>query len=414
MFGGSIVKTLGEYMNKYPQLAKGWEAFYPMGVSGESIPDLTNRIASTNVKSLPTAPYAVVVWMNGDAAAAATPQEIANLIDTTKKTFSNVPVVVTSVLSQTGVDNKKVNDLLKSLTPTKPFRYVYCNETYSPSLFPDGIIPEVDLYEKIIPCMLPVLISNVVPPVPPGYKPATPKPIPGLEQFPAESILIYGDSITKIMGGYLDGKLKFPQWKAIKTSGVGGNRFDDIIKRMKAAPPMSPKVLILWIGTNNTDGPPPEAEIATMFDTAKEIYPNAKIFSWNVLPRVGRDVGPMNAAIKKAADARKIPFFTCGTDVDLTKMPDGLHPSIVVYEKLIPCMLQTVVSAFVTTAKVNGKVSEVVGDTVRINYKDPTGKLRLPNVKKPNHGLKKGDKVDVTVQNKAPYNILAFVKSARA
>jgi hypothetical protein len=94
-------------------------------------------------------------------------------------------------------------------------------------------------------------------------------------------------------------------------------------------------------------------------------------------------------------------------------MPDGLHPSIVVYEKLIPCMLQTVVSSFVTTVKVNGRVSEVVGDVVRLNYKDPTGKIRLPNMKKPNHGLKKGDKVVVTVQNKPPYNILDFVKASK-
>jgi hypothetical protein len=210
------------------------------------------------------------------------------------------------------------------------------------------------------------------------------------------------------MGGYLESKLNFPQWKAIKTSGVGGNRFANITQRMIAAPPMSPKALVLWIGTNNTDKPPNESEIATMFDTAKRIYPNAKIFSWNILPRVGRDVGPMNAAIKKAADARGIQFITCGNDSDLTKMSDGLHPSMPIYEKVIPCMLQTVVSSMVTTVAVPGRVSEALpGSKVRINYKDPSGKTRLPVV---NMNAKKGETVSVTIQNKAPYTILAVAK----
>ncbi|ABT14192.1 hypothetical protein MT325_M638R [Paramecium bursaria chlorella virus MT325] len=408
LFGGSIVKTLDDYMKKYPQLGEGWKAFYPMGVPGESIADLTNRIASIDVKTLPTAPYATMIWMNGTAAAAASSQEITTLIDTTKKKFSNIPLIVTSVLSETNVDNKKVNTLLKSLMTSKPFRYTYCNETISPSLFPDGVNPEVDMYEKIIPCMLPLLISNVTPPVPPGYKPATPKTIPGIEQFPPGSILIYGDSITKIMGGYLTSKLNFPQWKAIETSGVGGNRFAHIIKRMQEAPPTSPKALVLWIGTNNTDLPPPEAEIATMFDTAKKIYPNAKIFSWNILPRVGRDVGPMNAAIKKAADARGIQFITCGNDADLTKMSDGLHPSLPIYEKVIPCMLQTVVSSMVTTVNIPGKVSEVLpGGKARVNYTDPSGKRRLPVVAL---NARKGETVAVTIQNKAPYGLVSIAK----
>jgi len=409
LFGGSIVKTLGDYMKKYPQLGEGWKAFNPMGVPGESIVDLTKRIESTDVKTLPTAPYAVVIWMNGDAAAKASDQEITTLTITAKKKFANIPLVVASVLSEATVNNKRVNDLLKKIMYTTPFRYTYCNETISPSLFPDGVHPEVDTYEKIIPCMLPLLISNVVPPVPPGYKPATPKHIPGIEQFPPGSILVYGDSITKIMGGYLESKLNFPQWKAIKTSGVGGNRFANITQRMIEAPPMSPKALVLWIGTNNTDRPPNESEIATMFDTAKRIYPNAKIFSWNILPRVGRDVGPMNAAIKKAADARGIQFITCGNDSDLTKMSDGLHPSMPIYEKVIPCMLQTVVSSMVTTVAVPGRVSEVLpGGKVRINYKDLSGKIRLPVV---NMNAKKGETVSVTIQNKAPYNFVSIVKA---
>ncbi|AGE52962.1 hypothetical protein PBCVCZ2_740R [Paramecium bursaria Chlorella virus CZ-2] len=64
-----------------------------------------------------------------------------------------------------------------------------------------------------------------------------------------------------------------------------------------------------------------------------------------------------------------------------------------------------------STAKLNGKVSEVLGaDALRLRYIDPSAKIRMPTVKKTKHGMKKGDMVTITVQNKAPYGILSVVK----
>lgn len=162
-------------------------------------------------------------------------------------------------------------------------------------------------------------------------------------------LLFIGDSITQ--GWESDGA---PVWKKYYANrnafaiGFGGDRTENVLWRLQhgAVENMSPKVVVLMIGTNNTghryENPIyTAAGIKKLLDELQQRLPNSKVLMLAIFPRDEQPNGGLrqinngvNAIIKNYADNKRI-FFADINSVFLTKegvlpkdiMPDLLHPN---------------------------------------------------------------------------------------
>lgn len=162
-------------------------------------------------------------------------------------------------------------------------------------------------------------------------------------------LLFIGDSITQ--GWEKEGA---PVWKKHYADrnafaiGFGGDRTENVLWRLQhgAVENMSPKLVVMMIGTNNTghrhENPATTAAgIKNLLNELQQRLPQSKILLLAVFPRDEKPDGHLrqinngvNSIIKNYADNKRI-FFADINSVFLTKegvlpkeiMPDSLHPN---------------------------------------------------------------------------------------
>lgn len=162
-------------------------------------------------------------------------------------------------------------------------------------------------------------------------------------------LLFIGDSITQ--GWEKEGA---PVWEKhyVKrnafATGFGGDRTENVLWRLQhgAVENMSPKLVVMMIGTNNTghrheNSATTAAGIKNLLNELQQRLPQSKILLLAVFPRDEKPDGKLrqinndvNSIIKAYADNKKI-FFADINSVFLTKdgvlpkdiMPDLLHPN---------------------------------------------------------------------------------------
>ncbi len=167
-------------------------------------------------------------------------------------------------------------------------------------------------------------------------------------------LLFIGDSITQ--GWEKEGAPVWEKHYAKRNTfaiGFGGDRTENVLWRFQhgALENMSPKLVVMMIGTNNTghrhENPATTAAgIKNLLNELQQRLPNAKVLLLAVFPRDAKPDGQLrqinngvNALIKNYADNKKI-FFADINSAFLTKegvlpeaiMPDLLHPNEKGYE----------------------------------------------------------------------------------
>lgn len=167
-------------------------------------------------------------------------------------------------------------------------------------------------------------------------------------------LLFIGDSITQ--GWEKEGAPVWEKNYAKRNAfaiGFGGDRTENVLWRLQhgAVENMSPKLVVMMIGTNNTghrheDPATTAAGIKNLLGELQQRLPDSKILLLAIFPRDEKADGQLrqinngvNALIKSYADNKKI-FFADINSVFLTKdgelskdiMPDLLHPNEKGYE----------------------------------------------------------------------------------
>jgi len=167
-------------------------------------------------------------------------------------------------------------------------------------------------------------------------------------------LLFIGDSITQ--GWEKEGAAVWEKHYAKRNAfaiGFGGDRTENVLWRFQhgALENMSPKLVVMMIGTNNTghrhENPATTAAgIKNLLNELQQRLPHSKVLLLAVFPRDEKSDGQLrqinngvNAMIKDYADNKKI-FFADINSVFLTKegvlpteiMPDLLHPNEKGYE----------------------------------------------------------------------------------
>lgn len=182
-------------------------------------------------------------------------------------------------------------------------------------------------------------------------------------------LLFLGDSITQ---GWSD-KETWDRYYAPRNAanfGVGGDRTQHVLWRLNHGEieGISPKVVVLMIGTNNMNTNTPEeiAEgIKLIVDTLRAKLPNSKILLLGVLPR-GQKPAPvrdrikdLNERIATFDDGKMIKFLDIGHaflgpdgTISRALMPDFLHLTEAGYQRWAEAMEPTLWELFgeVTTS----------------------------------------------------------------
>lgn len=162
----------------------------------------------------------------------------------------------------------------------------------------------------------------------------------------AIDLLFLGDSITQFWDRYPDNwKNHFGDYKAANY-GLAGDRVENLLWRIENGEldGLTPKVIVLMIGTNNT-GINPADQIAVgighAVTTLRTKCPNSKILLMSILPRSreGEEaksdaIRAVNNSIAKLDDGTNIRFVDLASKfanpegrVGRDLMVDGLHPT---------------------------------------------------------------------------------------
>jgi lysophospholipase L1-like esterase len=159
-------------------------------------------------------------------------------------------------------------------------------------------------------------------------------------------VLFLGDSITQGWEGAGKGVWK-ERFEPLKTAnfGIGGDQTQHVLWRLREGKELhgiSPKVVVLMIGTNNTHGNSAEeiAEgITAIVEEIKHELPHGKVLLLGIFPRGEKPSNTYRAKIKdvneriaKLDDAKTVRYLDIGekflqSDGTLSKdiMPDFLH-----------------------------------------------------------------------------------------
>jgi lysophospholipase L1-like esterase len=171
---------------------------------------------------------------------------------------------------------------------------------------------------------------------------------------PAQHIdlMFVGDSITEAWtsgpwGGYVHGT---PVWEKVYAPrhalnfGVGADRTQHVLYRLDTmdVKGLTPKVIVLMIGTNNNIDTAPDiaAGVHAVLTKLETMYPAAKIILVSILPnaRATQLMADANALIKPFADGKTVFYFDLAAlmppvgDSWLGLSPDKLHPTEAGYQ----------------------------------------------------------------------------------
>jgi lysophospholipase L1-like esterase len=165
-------------------------------------------------------------------------------------------------------------------------------------------------------------------------------------------LLFVGDSITEAWsgaawGGYVHGA---PVWEKVYAPrnalnfGVGADRTQHVLYRLDTmdVKGLTPKVIVLMIGTNNNIDTVPDiaAGVHAVLAKLEGMYPAAKIILVSILPnaRATQLMADANALIKPFADEKTVFYFDLAAlmppvgDSWLGLSADKLHPTEVGYQ----------------------------------------------------------------------------------
>jgi lysophospholipase L1-like esterase len=165
-------------------------------------------------------------------------------------------------------------------------------------------------------------------------------------------LLFVGDSITEAWnppdwGGYRHGGAVWDKYYANRSAlnfGVGADRTQNVLYRLDTmdVQALTPKVIVLMIGTNNTQDT--ASQIATgvhaVLAKLETMYPMAKIILVSILPnaRATQLMADANALIQPFADGKTVfyldlvPLFPPVGDSWAALSPDKLHPTEAGYQ----------------------------------------------------------------------------------
>ncbi|MDO4576305.1 MAG: GDSL-type esterase/lipase family protein [Planctomycetia bacterium] len=176
-------------------------------------------------------------------------------------------------------------------------------------------------------------------------------------------LLFVGDSITDFWDNDGRGLEVYKKYydngvRTVMNIGVSGDITDQTMQRLQnpRLQTISPKMIMLMIGTNNMDrGPSTTAKytldgIDTILKTLREMFPEAKILLLAVFPRSQPETGvvpgrqyrdriaAINARLPELADGKNIFFKDINAiflnddgTLKLELMPDQLHPNTAGY-----------------------------------------------------------------------------------
>jgi lysophospholipase L1-like esterase len=159
-------------------------------------------------------------------------------------------------------------------------------------------------------------------------------------------LLFVGDSITEAWsgpawGGYVHGA---PVWEKVYAPrnalnfGVGADKTQNVLYRLDTmdVKALTPKVIVLMIGTNNNTDTAPDiaAGVHAVMAKLEGMYPAAKIILVSILPnaRATQLMADANALIKPFADEKTVFYFDLAAlmppqgDSWVGLAPDKLHP----------------------------------------------------------------------------------------
>jgi lysophospholipase L1-like esterase len=159
-------------------------------------------------------------------------------------------------------------------------------------------------------------------------------------------LMFVGDSITEAWssgpwGGYVHGA---PVWEKVYAPrnalnfGVGADRTQHVLYRLDTmdVKGLTPKVIVLMIGTNNNIDTAPDiaAGVHAVLTKLETMYPAAKIILVSILPnaRATQLMADANVLIKPFADEKTVYYFDLAVllppvgDSWLGLAPDKLHP----------------------------------------------------------------------------------------
>lgn len=165
-------------------------------------------------------------------------------------------------------------------------------------------------------------------------------------------LLFVGDSITEAWsgpdwGGYKHGAAVWEKVYAPRNAlnfGVGADRTQHVLYRLETmdVKQLTPKVIVLLIGTNNNIDTAPDiaAGVHAVLGKLQTMYPAAKIILVSILPnaRATQLMADANALIRPFADEQKIFYFDLAAlmppvgDNWLGMSADKLHPTEVGYQ----------------------------------------------------------------------------------
>jgi len=162
-------------------------------------------------------------------------------------------------------------------------------------------------------------------------------------------LLFLGDSITQGWGG--SGREVWKKYyEPLKAAnfGIGGDQTQHVLWRITNGEldGISPKVVVLMIGTNNTGGNTAESIAkadAKIVRTIREECPKSKVLLLAIFPRSSaasmEKIKKINAELAKLDDGKTVRYLDIGgkflgPDGTIPKdiMPDGLHPNAKGYQ----------------------------------------------------------------------------------
>jgi lysophospholipase L1-like esterase len=175
-------------------------------------------------------------------------------------------------------------------------------------------------------------------------------------------LLFVGDSITEGWAGQPTWDEAFGEFNPANF-GIGGDTTSNVLWRLKhgAVGKLSPKVIVLLIGTNNfwfnKDNSDDVVEgIAAVIKLLRESFPNSKILVLEIFPRDELPTGEsrlkvedVNKHLPSMADNEHVfvqdlggVFFEADGKISKTIMPDYLHLSPEGYQRWAKAILPTI------------------------------------------------------------------------
>lgn len=166
-------------------------------------------------------------------------------------------------------------------------------------------------------------------------------------------LLFLGDSITERWTSSSQTWQKYYGKRNAANFGISGDRTQHVLWRIDNGEldGISPKVLVLMIGTNNTNSDSSESivrAITKIVGSIRSKLPETKILLLAIFPREPKKPGDankqmdaikqVNPEIAKLADGKNVRYlditnkFLVDGKVPKTTMPDGLHPNAAGYE----------------------------------------------------------------------------------